>query len=327
MSRRLIIYVAIIQLVIVGLILVKIFNQKSNTDKTTVVNPIRSESVLATSSGGLKHFFEPKPSSQEIVDLSWLGEKYNYKVAYKINSDSLNQITNIPVERSEDVFRIIILGDSYTFGVNVNTEDNYPMQLQEILNKQCTNKFEIINLGVGGYDIQYVEHRYQLRGKKYAPDLIVWFLVGDDFLRLDELLIPRATKYGEEMRANGEYEKLQAQGIAYPSWRKAREEIVRELGGEGKVLELQSEFLRKLQDDFDKTLVYATYEDIPSRYKKFLSDISSGKGNIHLHTNVRSMFKIGNASLPDYHPNEKGHRIMAEDIFSYLNASNLIPCY
>jgi len=42
-------------------------------------------------------------------------------------------------------------------------------------------RYEVLNLDVGGYDIEDAAHRYFVRGIKYRPDLILWLLKDDDF--------------------------------------------------------------------------------------------------------------------------------------------------
>ena len=74
------------------------------------------------------------------------------------------------------------LGDSFTFGVYVNTEDNWTELLEDKLNSiknicPNTDHFEVINLGVGGYDIEYAAKRYINRGKVYNPNIILLLLV------------------------------------------------------------------------------------------------------------------------------------------------------
>ena len=58
------------------------------------------------------------------------------------------------IKKNKDTFRIITLGDSFTFGMYINTKDNWTELLEDKLNSDmgCKNisMFEVINLGVGG---------------------------------------------------------------------------------------------------------------------------------------------------------------------------------
>jgi len=98
-------------------------------------------------------------------------------VEYSINKDGLNSLKDYEVNKPHQTFRIITIGDSFTFGQYVNTNQNWPTQLEKKLNskKICKNidKFEVINFGVAGFDYQYEVKRYQEKGQKYNPDLII----------------------------------------------------------------------------------------------------------------------------------------------------------
>ena len=55
-------------------------------------------------------------------------------------------------EKPPATFRIVCIGDSWTFGANVDQPDTYPQRLAEILGRRYPGvKFEVLNLGVMGY--------------------------------------------------------------------------------------------------------------------------------------------------------------------------------
>ena len=68
--------------------------------------------------------------------------------------------------------RVIVLGDSITFGNNLELEDTFPFQLQQRLVSQRRN-VEILNFGVGGYDTLQEVALLEIRGLKYHPKLVV----------------------------------------------------------------------------------------------------------------------------------------------------------
>jgi lysophospholipase L1-like esterase len=49
------------------------------------------------------------------------------------------------------VIRVVCLGDSSTFGMNVEDADSYPRQLARLLEAARPGRFEVLNLGVPGY--------------------------------------------------------------------------------------------------------------------------------------------------------------------------------
>jgi lysophospholipase L1-like esterase len=68
-----------------------------------------------------------------------------------LNSEGFRDVA-LPEEKPSTVFRIVCLGDSWTFGWNVGQEQAYPQQLKTLLKREFSEaNFEVFNLGVGGY--------------------------------------------------------------------------------------------------------------------------------------------------------------------------------
>lgn len=91
------------------------------------------------------------------------------------------------LEKGNNTFRILILGDSFTYGFGVNNNESYPAVLEGLLNAELTPKhFEVWNAGfASGYspDTFYVYLRE--KGMAFNPDLIiVGIFVENDILDL-----------------------------------------------------------------------------------------------------------------------------------------------
>jgi hypothetical protein len=72
------------------------------------------------------------------------------------------------------VFRILVSGNSATFGVSVGSRQTYVKQLEELLNKGHTpSRFEVINAGVPAWNILYQKEFLESRGIGFDPDLIL----------------------------------------------------------------------------------------------------------------------------------------------------------
>jgi lysophospholipase L1-like esterase len=70
-------------------------------------------------------------------------------------------------------FRILCLGDSWTFGANVGQEDAYPQRLGGLLRQEIPEaNFEVFNLGVLGY-ASYNGIRLLRKVMDLGPDLVV----------------------------------------------------------------------------------------------------------------------------------------------------------
>lgn len=85
-----------------------------------------------------------------------------------------------PYEKKSGVYRIIILGDSFVFGLGVGDEDLFSLKLEELF-KRYGKDVEVINMGLNGFgtDQEYLLLEYE--GFDYSPDmLIIFFFVGND---------------------------------------------------------------------------------------------------------------------------------------------------
>lgn len=89
----------------------------------------------------------------------------------------------VSLEKPPNTRRILVLGDSFTVGVNVEMEDAYPQVLERMMNEASDTPIEIINAAVGGMDpFQYAQY-FEHYAPDYSPDMvIVGFFVGNDTL-------------------------------------------------------------------------------------------------------------------------------------------------
>jgi lysophospholipase L1-like esterase len=79
------------------------------------------------------------------------------------------------VPKPEGIFRVIVLGDSLTWGAGLPEEKRYTEILEKLLNSECnkSKKFEVINLSAQGLST-ISERDILLKGKDILqPDLIV----------------------------------------------------------------------------------------------------------------------------------------------------------
>jgi lysophospholipase L1-like esterase len=70
--------------------------------------------------------------------------------------------------------RIVVLGDSFTFGFGVPGEDGYPNVLEKMLNEKPTRgRIEVLNLGVGGYSTHDEALVLAHKGVEWNPEIVV----------------------------------------------------------------------------------------------------------------------------------------------------------
>jgi len=99
-------------------------------------------------------------------------ERPRPELVHRISINSLGfRGEQVALEKSPGKFRILCLGDSFTFGSYVNDEDTFPHLLGEKLRRQGMS-VEVINAGVGGTTI--VDQAYFLRKALVVkPDLVL----------------------------------------------------------------------------------------------------------------------------------------------------------
>ena len=92
---------------------------------------------------------------------------FNDKVL-NTNSKGFRGKQDYPYGQNKNKIRILILGDSFTFGDEVSDNETYSYYLQEMLPQT-----EIINLGVHGYGHDQMLILLKEEGIKYEPDIII----------------------------------------------------------------------------------------------------------------------------------------------------------
>ena len=108
---------------------------------------------------------------------NWKGTTFGRTLT--INSKGLRD-SEYPYMKPKGSRRILILGDSYTWGYGVSDDDIYTEILENKLRKH--GSWEVLNAGVSGWgtDQQYLFLKNE--GFRYSPDIvIVSFFFGNDF--------------------------------------------------------------------------------------------------------------------------------------------------
>ena len=86
--------------------------------------------------------------------------------------------------QSDNIYRIMLLGDSLTFGWGVKAEDRFSDLLEDRMNRELTNseyeRFEVINTGVGNYNTVQEVNFYEVYGRVWEPDMVILnFFIND----------------------------------------------------------------------------------------------------------------------------------------------------
>jgi hypothetical protein len=321
-SFKIVITLSVIQALIICGLFWSIQNKKQVLGET--INQIDLNNITFQPDKTLKFFYEPKIKTTKTVGNRWTTETS----LNTINSDTLNERFDYDLnEPTDGVYRIITLGDSFTYGLYVNTSDNYPEQLEDQLNQQnsCSKirKYEVINLGVEGYDIEYAVRRFKDRGQKYQPNLVIWFLKRDDFEQIADLVYSDAEQITKELQDKNELDGYYARGFYNPGFEIATHELSKKYGKQAIYLH-QKAALNSLSTYFKKDLVLLTFADLDSEFKNILLDFKKNRPQTYL---VDSLPKLNTSDIfPDTHPNKMGYAKIANQLIADLKTNNLLDC-
>lgn len=95
--------------------------------------------------------------------------------------------------KPQDTYRIVVLGDSLTYGTCLEYGERYTDILEDILNDKSKKNVEVLNFGVPGYSTQQEIETYRTKAAKFDPDLvIVGYCLNDEFESSGEINLFRA---------------------------------------------------------------------------------------------------------------------------------------
>lgn len=181
--------------------------------------------------------------------------------------------------------KILILGDSLTEGYGVSKDAAYSSLLDARLNsdpKTSSRKWKVINSGVSGATTSSLPSRLKwlLSAKTGKPDWIIIALGANDGLRGFD-------HQESEKNLASAIEKIQSEKIKVILFGMA----------------MPPNYGKKYTEEYRKI-----FPALAKKYKvpllPFLLDGVAGKSDLNLSDGI--------------HPNEKGHKIMAEKVFNFL---------
>lgn len=272
----------------------------------------------------LEYFYEPVPNKIIPDEIPWLQKP----VSFSINNDSLNSIKDYTVHKPVNTLRIIALGDSFTFGDHVNTAEAWPARLEQLLRddskERCkTTTFEVLNLGLNGFDIQSEVERFKIRGKKYTPDLVIWFLIDNDFTEIRELMQERT-----EAIYNKLYDShaLDESNPWYKPLMLAQQEF-RKKYGQDEIYAMQDSFMQDFNTQYDGPLILMSFSDLHEGFKKHIQSWVGKRKEAYYYMEPTEVESDPTLHLLDYHPNAMGHEMIARNVLQELKARKLISCF
>lgn len=281
--------------------------------KLPVVIPIHKEQIEVPIGNTLKHFYTYKPHQR----LDYLVPGTSERRINYTNADGLVDIYDYQIPKPTGTYRIIALGDSITQGLFVETQQSYPKILENLLAHNAfpgIDRVEVLNFGVGGYDIQYAVNRLNLQGMKYKPDLVLWLVKFDDFYLRNDIDIGARPTLTDEMGDIGIYMEGRELMRFYERMHEIGERYIRIFGLESSLQYQLNEF-RKIRRIYKGPLLIVYFDTEDSMLIQMLESQQSNDGQMNL-------LKIS-GSIPrfsDSHPDVGGHQQIAESVYSYVSA-------
>lgn len=105
----------------------------------------------------------------------------SYEYRWTTNAQGLRAREEFAIPKPPGVLRVLMLGDSFTFGLGVDDAQTYAARLEEALGRLCSEReIEVINAGVGGYGTAQQLAFYRTYGRAFDPDLVTIGVFGND---------------------------------------------------------------------------------------------------------------------------------------------------
>jgi len=291
------------------------------------IHPLDDTLIQKSSVPGLPYELKPNVNT------------YYKKARFVTNAEGLRDKEYARV-KPQDVFRIAVIGDSFSFPDGVEIKDAYHSILEERLNaKARLKKYEAINFSVGGYGPASYLTVLRLKALKYSPDLILLgFNPGNDY------------DYAKKTRARPYVPKRAPNSFFYSySIEKIRDVARRRLAWTGNVYErLDQEIEGKALDPRNLNSLESFFYDIsalttpkkipvvivnlniwqtPPAYVRAVREMAERQGfyfedlSAPFERQASRKYQIFRA---DYHPNAAANRIFAAQLYEFLIKKSLL---
>lgn len=143
--------------------------------------------VLSGTSVRGEHFsiVDPEMGLQYVPGAVWRFRHPEYAVEYAINEKGLRDATPRPAKKPAGTFRILLLGDSFTFGQGVEYADSWPALAERALARQGLAHVDLVKAGRQGMDTRSELLLLRRLAAEYEPDaVVVGFLINDLYTNL-----------------------------------------------------------------------------------------------------------------------------------------------
>ena len=281
-----------------------------------------------------------------------ISKRTGYEVDYRINSKGLRN-RETTYKKPQGTFRIVLLGDSRTFGWGVPIEKHFSTLLEGYF-----QDVEVINMGIGGFGIDQELLFLNDEGFRYEPDLVLTYvphygdsrhmhterwgaskprfkLVEGKLVLMNSPVLGKPTSTGTSNKVS---RWLNAHSAAFKLFKsgwaayKGQGDLTDAQDKEDQ-RDLQNEAFRKELYELGEALVNAMQEESAKHGATFV--LVTQIGPLHEAALKRKMFSLDvleplsneKFALPAglEHINESGNGVLAWEIANFLKANKLVP--
>lgn len=245
--------------------------------------------------------------------------------------------------KPNNTFRVVVIGDSFTYGVNVQFDDSFPKRLERMYRLvTASERIEVINYSKPGFssfdEVALVEKAV----KGFSPDLILLEITLNDAEK-----VPYRAGIGRKAKGEEEQEGT----FLISSLIRTRLKALRkgqQFVDYHQALFRDPELWERFSGALERMKGLCKQSGVPFAaviFPLLTKDLSGGYPFIELHHKISR--KLDFLEIPsldlwsafegldgerlqvipgrDSHPNEIGHRIAAEAIYDWLGVSKLVP--
>jgi len=121
------------------------------------------------------NFYEPDPliGTRHVPNAHGLWRKKDFSTEISFNAEGFRDVDHTK-EKTDGVYRIVVLGDSYVEALQVPLERAFHRVLADKLSGYIKDKkIEVINFGVSGFGLTQDYLALKHYGYKYSPDFVI----------------------------------------------------------------------------------------------------------------------------------------------------------
>jgi len=284
------------------------------------------------------------------IEIGWV-PKPNCKTAkYTTNSNGIRGKKEFDLKKSK--VRIVILGDSFTWGENNLDNETYPFYLDELSN----GGFDVLNMGVNGYGPDQFYLYFMRDGFKYEPDIVIFglffpdihrtvfkfryyfkprFIIENDKLKFDADSSPipdlkTALQMSSEINEKNRFYSLSFLYVSYTKLTRLVTAYEKETSLTLKIIDQMDKELKKRNIKLIVLLIpeQEMVEKSNTNYYGVVPKITSYLGSKDIdYINLQPIFKketeMNNQSLYAGHLKPIGNKIIANELFAYLTKKGI----